>query len=419
MDATTLNELTLIDAALRGWPIPDVPVDAFTDGRHRAAWGTIKDLYDSGAKVDLQVMVNRLQERHELDDAGGVSYYLDLDELPTKKENVTVYADSLIRDYQRRLAISFSEETSRLVAEGGDPIEIFEDFQAKLHGLTSAQRTKSTRIGDTLDDVLAEMDDNAANPTRPLGISTGIRPLDDLLGGINPGELLVIGARTGVGKTSLALTITLNAAKQGENCLFFSLEQPKREIQYKLLSAETDMLTKDLQRGNWTAEDRKNKILPAKTLLGGLNLSIDDRSALRDRDIIQEVRRLKPSLVVVDYIGLMRAATKRNERYLEVGSISASLKGLAKDARVPVILISQLNRNAEGRQNKRPILTDLRESDQIGQDADKVLLMYRKPTDDGTLSIETELILDKNRHGQEGFCKATFYGQTTTFVERY
>ena len=256
------------------------------------------------------------------------------------------------------------------------------------------------------------------------GLSTGLRDLDAKINGLNKGNLLLVAARPAMGKTSFALNIGLNVAKKyNKTVAFFSLEMSREELAMRLLSSESFVDSQKMATGKLTEEEWV-KIGMASSALSQTDIRVDDNGGITVAEMNAKLRRLDNlGLVVIDYLQLMQGSgySKSNENRVQVVSdISRSLKVMAKELNVPVVCLSQLNRAAEGRSDKRPVLSDLRESGSIEQDADSVMMLYRDDyynpnTEEKNIA---ECIVAKNRHGEIGTVKLQWLPQYTTFADR-
>jgi replicative DNA helicase len=245
-----------------------------------------------------------------------------------------------------------------------------------------------------------------------LGIPTGFRELNDLTLGWQAPELIIIAARPSQGKTALGLDTAKAAARNGGRVYFASLEMSAEQLTTRLLSSECGVSGRVLRLGRFPEGDW-SRIVAASSKIANLEILIDDTSAISEMELARRVRRVKPSLLVVDYLQLMRSAQKADRKDLEIANITAGLKALAKEINIPVILLSQLNREIEKRRNPRPKLSDLRESGAIEQDADVVLFIYRNPKNPGM----AELICRKQRNGPLGTIELAFREELASFAD--
>ena len=263
------------------------------------------------------------------------------------------------------------------------------------------------------------MDELALNPGKLPGVTTGFSRLDQFIGGLNKSELILLAARPGMGKTSIVLNMATSAAKaSGKTVVIFQLEMSRDQLATRLLSSEALVDSKKLRMGNLDENDWI-RIAGASTNLNKLNIMIDDQSDIKVSEMKAKCRRLgdKLGLIVIDYLQLMQGSKKTDNRVNEVSEISRSLKIMAKELNVPVLCCSQLSRASEGRADKRPMLSDLRESGAIEQDADIVMFLYRDDyyNPDTDKKNVAEVIIAKNRHGEVGTVEMQWLGQFTSF----
>jgi len=246
-----------------------------------------------------------------------------------------------------------------------------------------------------------------------LGIPSGFREIDRITLGWQNQDLIVIAARPSIGKTALALDFAKVAAKAGVKVYFASVEMSVEQLATRLLSSESGINGRALRLGRLSNDDWQ-RIAEAYSRIANLNIEIDETSAITEMQLAQRVRQANPGLVIIDYLQLMRSAEKAERKDLEIGNITAAMKGLAKELNIPIILLSQLNRQAESRKDPRPRLTDLRESGAIEQDADLVFGIYR---DLGRSPQIAELICLKHRNGPIGTVMLAFREELTSFAD--
>lgn len=354
--------------------------DFYADG-HRILWRTLRRMLDGGRPADLVTIAEELKQGGELDKAGGPAYIAALAQNTPSALNARRYAE-LVRDKAiKRKIVHCGQEVIDASFAGARPArEIAEEFEAK------ALAVLDDEVPDEIDlqTVLMRATD-AADDARRIGrraIETGFRDLDAKLGGLTPGSLTILAARTSVGKTALALNIAEQVAAR-QPVAFFSLEMGRDEIADRLL-ASSAAVPQHAIRGGRLDDEQVNMLAEHASHLGQRRLLLDDRSAVTLGDVRARCRRWKRKhglgLVIVDYLQLMRGEGDTREQ--EVSSLSRGLKAIAKQLHVPVIALCQLNRQLEGRHDKRPQLYDLRESGAIEQDADIVLMLYREDLHD-------------------------------------
>jgi replicative DNA helicase len=384
---------------------------------HRAIWRQIATLSDAGQSVDLFIVAERLERLGTLDECGGLAYMTTLAQNAPAAANIRRHAEIVAE----RAALRALQAAARQILDDVDApgtrtaAEIAADAERALSGFVAADRGTEEPVtaADAMAAVLRDADNGAAQP----GLQTGIDDLDHLTGGLEPGQLIIPAARPAVGKTAVALAIARHVAGNGGRVVFFSLEMTRRELAARLLSAESGIPARVLRTGpnpgEWAA------LADAATKRGHTGLILDDRAAASLAYIRARCRRLnrqgKLALIVVDYLQLMTPENPRATRNEQVGSLSRGLKALAKELHVPIIALAQLNRTSESRADKRPMLSDLRDSGEVEQDADAVLLLHRA-TEAGDI---LECNLAKHRQGPTGTFYLDFDGARMRLSRRY
>ena len=319
-----------------------------------------------------------------------------------------------------------ASEISHMVGEQvGTPSEILEAAERKIYALRKGEsRDSLEHIGTVLYKVFDRLNELAASDSAIPGLSTGLRDLDVKINGLNKSDLLLIAARPAMGKTSFALNIGLNVAKKYSSTVaIFSLEMSREQLAMRLLSGESFVDSKKLMTGKLEDEEW-SKLTMAATSLSQTDIRVDDNPAITVAEMNAKLRRVENlGLVIIDYLQLMTGSGygKQSENRVQVvGEISRSLKIMAKELNVPVICLSQLSRAVESRQDKRPIMSDLRESGAIEQDADVIMFLYRDDyyNENSEEKNVAECIVSKNRHGETGTVKLQWLPQYTTFADR-
>ena len=353
-------------------------------------------------------------------------YIMQLMEITPTAANAVRYAN-IVREKAmlRSLSQAGVDITEMVQSQVGSPAEMLESAEKKIYGLRKGDRQDSLEhIGTILHKVYDRLNELAQSDSAIPGLSTGLRDLDKKINGLNKGNLLLVAARPAMGKTSFALNIGLNVAKKYKKTVaFFSLEMSREELAMRLLSSESFVDSQKMATGKLTEEEWV-KIGMASSALSQTDIRVDDNGGITVAEMSAKCRRLDNlGLVIIDYLQLMQGSGygKANDNRVQVVSdISRSLKVMAKDLGVPVICLSQLNRAAEGRSDKRPVLSDLRESGSIEQDADCVMMLYRDDyyNKDSEKTNVAECIVAKNRHGEIGTVELQWLPQYTTFADR-
>jgi replicative DNA helicase len=395
--------------------------DDFYQPNHGRIYDAIVALYARGQPAD-QITVNA-ELGPEAMRVGGGLYLNDLVRGVSSPASAGWYAARVADRALRRGVIQVGIRTvQRGYSEDDDTDAIVDAAQAEIMAVRDGSTADTVRAGDLLGDALGRIEEAAANGGR-MGVPTGIRDLDDLTRGLHPGQLVIIAARPGVGKTALGLGAALHAAIRADvPTAMFSLEMSTSELVDRALSHETRVPLNRIRSGQLTDDDW-TRIGTRSGRIADAPLFIDD-SAVTAAEIIAKARRMRAQnglgLVIVDYLQLMTSGKRVESRQVEVAEFSRSLKLLAKDLGVPVVALSQLNRNSEMRAEKRPHLSDLRESGAIEQDSDVVLLLHREDmTNPETARAgEADIIVAKHRNGPTGTITVTYQAHCTRFTDR-
>ena len=400
------------------------PEDFYAE-EHQRIFETIYSMFNSARKIDPVTVLDQLKAQGYYDDAGGRAYLMQLMEVTPTSANVKEYA-AIVRDKSmlRAIATAAGEIQTMAFSGAGSAAEIAELAEQKIYAVRQGREIKGLApIKSIIMDLYAQLDERSRSDSDIPGLTTGFRDLDVALTGLNKSDLILVAARPGMGKTAFALNIALNAAKaSGKAVAVFQLEMSKDQLAARFLASEALLDSQKLKTGNLNQDDWI-KIARATSVLAKTHLFVDDNPAITVAEIKAKCRRLGDSLglIVIDYIQLMQTGGRRSEnRVQEVAEISRGLKIMAKELNVPVVCLSQLSRAAEQRADKRPMLSDLRESGAIEQDADIVMFIYRDDYYDAESDDKNvaEIILAKNRHGATGTVELQWIGQYTTFSSR-
>ncbi len=396
--------------------------------QNREIFETIYTMFTYARPIDGITVFGEMQKAGLTDD-NTRSYLAQLMEITPTSANVMEYA-AIVRDKALlRSVAQAAGEITALVQEGmGEAAEILEASEQKIYAIRRGQSAQEmVPLRQVLPDVLDRLSEMSEHENHLPGLSTGLSAIDQKITGLNKSDLILLAARPGMGKTSLALNVALNVAKGGKTVAVFSLEMSREQLATRLLSSEALVENNRLRTGLLRETDWE-KIAGAATVLNRLDIRIDDNPLLSVADMNAKCRRLDGlSLVVVDYLQLMTSAggTNRGEnRQQVVSDMSRMLKIMAKELNVPVICLSQLSRANEKRDDKRPMLSDLRESGAIEQDADIVMFLYRDDyyNEDSEKHNIAECIVAKNRHGDTGKVELRWmpeYTQFSTLDKRY
>ena len=415
----------LIDPACVAEVIELLRPEDFYAEEHQRIFETIYSMFNSARKIDPVTVLDQLKAQGYYDDAGGRAYLMQLMEVTPTSANVKEYA-AIVRDKSmlRAIATAAGEIQTMAFSGAGSAAEIAELAEQKIYAVRQGREIKGLApIKSIIMGLYAQLDERSRSDSDIPGLTTGFRDLDVALTGLNKSDLILVAARPGMGKTAFALNIALNAAKaSGKAVAVFQLEMSKDQLAARFLASEALLDSQKLKTGNLNQDDWI-KIARATSVLAKTHLFVDDNPAITVAEIKAKCRRLGDSLglIVIDYIQLMQTGGRRSEnRVQEVAEISRGLKIMAKELNVPVVCLSQLSRAAEQRADKRPMLSDLRESGAIEQDADIVMFIYRDDYYDAESDDKNvaEIILAKNRHGATGTVELQWIGQYTTFSSR-
>jgi replicative DNA helicase len=398
----------------------------FYRDNHRVVYRAIKGLYEKGQPVDAISVAELLTQHGELAQAGGREAVTQLPNTVPAPGNARHYAGIVKQNALLRRLLEASHRIQQSVQErGGDPRELVERAESLLFRVAHEDRASDFRkVAEVLAEEIDRLEELAKGDRDVTGTPSGFRDLDNVLGGFQPGNLIVIAARPSLGKSALVCNIAENVAtKHGAPVAFFSLEMSEAELAHRFISSRSRIPNDKLRKGKVSQRDWP-RVVRACNELETAPLWLDDSSDLGLLELRAKARRLASSegglgLVIVDYMQLMRAEDPRANRVEQVGQMSRGLKILARELQVPVIALSQLSRQPEQRPDKRPILSDLRESGSIEQDSDAVIFIYRDAVyDEEADPSEAELIIAKHRNGPTGRVDVVFLEQYPRFVDR-
>ena len=415
----------LIDARCVPEVIEALKPEDFYLRQNQEIYETIYTMFNFSQVIDPVTVLTTMQERGVWQESS-TDYIKQLMEITPTAANAVRYAN-IVRDKAmlRGLATA-AADISETVYEGvGTPAEILEAAEKKIYALRKGERGESLEhIGTVLHKVFDRLTELAQSDSAIPGLSTGLMDLDKKINGLNKSDLLLIAARPAMGKTSFALNIALNVAKKYKMAVaFFSLEMSREQLAMRLLSGESFVDSQKMATGKLTDEEW-SKLAMASAALSQTDIRVDDNPSITVAEMNAKCRRVENlGLVLIDYLQLMTSSGygKGGEnRVTVVSEISRALKIMAKELNVPVICLSQLSRANESRQDKRPILSDLRESGAIEQDADEVLFLYRDDyyNENSEEKNVAECIVSKNRHSETGTVKLQWLPQYTTFADR-
>jgi replicative DNA helicase len=392
---------------------------------HEQIYNAITDLYGRGEPVDAITVSAQLSKRGELIKIGGGPYLHTLLASVQVAANAGYYA-AIVREKAvlRRLVDASIRIGQMSYAAEGDVDDIVDRAQAEVYSVTDGKAAEDYKpLAELMQPTLDEMEAISSRSGNLAGVPTGFADLDDLTNGLHPGQLVIVAARPGVGKSTLALDVARSASiRHGLTSVIFSLEMSQIEITMRLLSAEASIPLSHI-RGGRMSDDDWTRVAAKMGQVSEAPMFIDDSPNLTMMEIRAKARRLKQrhnlKLVVIDYIQLMTSGKKVESRQLEVSEFSRQLKLLAKELDVPVVALSQLNRGPEQRNDKRPMLSDLRESGSLEQDSDLVILLNRPDLYDkeSERAGEADFDIAKHRNGPTKLITVAFQGHYSRFTD--
>ena len=398
--------------------------DDFYLQQNRDIYETIYSMFNYSMTIDPVTVLENMKQNGVYDENQSRGYLLQLMDTTPTAANVKEYIDILKDNTLQRRVAETAGDLLAMVRQGSDTgQDILEAAEQRIYAIRQGRSARGlTPISDIIIDVYDRLAELAASDSAIPGLSTGLRDLDRAISGLNKSDLILLAARPGMGKTSFALNVALNVAKSEKKTVaVFSLEMSREQLATRLLSSEACVESGRLRTGSLRETDWE-KIAAAAGVLNKVDIRIDDNPMLSVADMNAKCRRIDSlGLVVIDYLQLMTSAGGRGggeSRQQVVSDMSRMLKIMAKELNVPVICLSQLSRANEKRDDKRPMLSDLRESGAIEQDADIVLFLYRDDyyNEDSEKRNIAECIVAKNRHGETGKVELRWMPEYTTFA---
>lgn len=403
--------------------------DDFYLEEHKQIYLAMHGLFITNSQIDVVTLIDELVKKGIYSKSGGEDYIKVIAQTVPNALNVKDYA-KIVKDKSilRQLIHMCDEVSDSAYSEQDEVASVLEAAQNRLYSITQGRETRNFRhIREVLTDVYAHLKAMVTDPSSNQGTPTGFRSLDRVLAGMGNSDLVIVGARPGMGKTSFCLNIGTNVAKQTKKAVaIFSLEMSAEQLVNRVISSEALIDSYSLRTGELKPEEWDH-IAQAASSLSGCDILIDDTPGITVTAMKAKLRRVQNlGLVVIDYLQLMQSDKRIENRTQEVSEISRSLKILAKELNVPVICCSQLSRGTESRTSKKPMISDLRESGSIEQDADVIIFLYRdeyyKIAEGESVAADTEqntaeIIVAKNRHGSTDTVKVGWTGRYTLFRE--
>ena len=410
VDPESLNDITEMLSA-----------SDFYLSEHSQIYTAMHELFIINKEIDVVTLIDMLVSKGIYSKSGGEDYIRSLYQVVPNALNIKDYA-AIVKQKSllRSLIDTCADISDKAYSEEGKPEELVEYAEAKIFDIAQGRDTKSFRhIRDVIGNVYQELDVLSKEGQGSRGTKTGFSGIDNVLAGMGNSDLILVGARPGMGKTSFALNIATNVALASKKTVcIFSLEMSAEQLVTRIISSEAMIDSYALRTGRLDKKQWED-IAATATQLAGCNILIDDTAGISVMGMKAKLRRVQNlGLVVVDYLGLMQSDKRTDNRVQEVAEISRGLKLMAKEFNVPIICCAQLSRGPESRTDKRPMLSDLRDSGSIEQDADTVIFLYRdeyydkEKTDEGSVA---EVIIAKNRHGSQGTVKVGWVGRYTKF----
>ncbi|OOZ38609.1 replicative DNA helicase [Solemya elarraichensis gill symbiont] len=408
---------------IKAWQkVEDLRDDDFYWRENRLIFSAMRAVAFAGNPIDIVTVIVELTENGTLDDAGGQQVIGEIAAQTNSAANIKYYADIVREHSVARQLISTSTNIAEKAYNGGKPDDLIEFAQSELSELAKTGRSKgAAKSTKEILRVVTEQMSRQYEGGEEVGVMTGYHDLDEKTCGLKPGELIIVAGRPSMGKTALAMNIAKRVAEKGKAVMVFSIEMPSTQLIQRLLSDVSTIplrkiISAELDDDDWT------KFTAATSKIAGMPISVDDAGTANIQYIKFSARaqheKTPLSLIMVDYLQLIEESGSEN-RANEVGKITRGLKALAKELNVPVIALSQLNRGLEQRSNKRPIMSDLRDSGNIEQDADLILFTYRDEYyNPGNYASQgfAEIIIGKHRNGELGTAFLNFQGDYCRFM---
>ena len=416
----------LIDSDVVSKGIEKIKEEYFYRNAHKIIFRTMQELFFEGIEIDQLTLINRLERNNLLEKVGGIPYINEIADFVVSSANFDYHLNIVTDQALLRHLILASNGIIENCYTSAKPVKtIVDEAEQAIFAIAELPSHQGfVRFDQISQEVLDNIDKIASTKIPVTGVSSGFADLDRFTGGFRSGQFIIIAARPAMGKTSLALNIAANAAVNlNKKVAIFSMEMAADEVIMRMFSSASEVKMDGMLRGYGMNEEKLIRIMQASEVLSSKHIYIDDSGTNTPLDIRAKTRRLAAEiggldLVLIDYLQLMTLTREKDNRQQEISEISRALKILAKDMKIPVVALSQLNRAAESREDKRPKLADLRESGAIEQDADLVMFIYR----DEYYYPETtqkpgiaEIIISKNRHGATGNLELGFEKEFTLF----
>ena len=421
-----LGNIILFNDSLRECIDSDLVSEDFYLEKNRIVYQIMCYMYESNEKVDSVSLSTKLRDFNQLDKVGGMEYILRLSESTIYNRNVKEYINIIKNKSVARKLIKVGEEISNDAVDTTRNInDLLDEVERKVIDVTRSNLSNDFVSGEqAFDELIKHIETIQENKSEVTGVRTLYSALDKMTAGLQKGDLIIVAARPSMGKTTFALNLALNSASVNQGSVaIFSVEMPREQVAMRLLSSKSKVEYQKIRRGTLNNEEW-SRINEATQVLKKQNFFIDDTPGIKVTDMLAKARKLAKEeglyLIIVDYIQLLQSSTSSENRQQEVSDISRRLKALARELNVPVIAVSQLHRGVESRQDKRPMLSDLRESGALEQDADLVMFLYRDDyykREEGVKNEreDVELIIAKHRNGPTGKITLAFEKEIFAF----
>lgn len=419
----------MLDPSIVDQVLTEIKSDDFHVQSNKNVMVAIETLVKNGESVDQLTVYNELLRANRLEATGGADYLYNLIESVPSVANIDVYLNILHEKSLERKLLEVVENIREYILKGDDHInDLIVKSEKQIMDVINGQKVSDFKRVDLLtDSVIDIIEENRNKDGNLVGIDTGFPDLNNMTSGFKKNELIILAARPSIGKSTLALNFAANACRNKKHVALFSLEMGHDQLIMRLLSTYSGLPLNKIVSGKLTDEEMR-LLMQARTTINKFPLYIDQSSTTNIRDIKAKCLKLKKEghldFIIIDYLQLLGSGENLRNRVDEVSKISRALKEMARTFEIPVLALSQLSRNLEQREDKRPVLADLRESGSIEQDADIVMFLHRdtpkkqegEDTTKVVRSAKTELIIAKNRQGATGSCDLIFKGAQSVFV---
>jgi replicative DNA helicase len=427
-EAAVLSAM-LIDSYAVAKALEGLKEEHFYRSSHKIIFRMIQNLFEEHTEIDIITLINRLEREDLLEKVGGSVYINELSDVVMSSANLDYHAKIVLEKALLRQLITASNSIIEHCYDADKPVdEIVDEAEQAIFAVAERPWSRAfVKISDIIPQTLKNIEEVAKTRSSMVGISSGFTDLDNKIGGFRPGQFIVIAARPAMGKSSLALNMAFNAAMYHDKKIgIFTMEMANDELLMRMISSAAEVRMDDMIKGYGMNDAKIMRITQAADALTRKPLFIDDTGTNTALDIRAKSRRLMAEIggldmLIIDYLQLMTSPRNRDNRQQEISEISRAMKILAKELKIPIIAISQLNRAVDNRPSKKPMLSDLRESGAIEQDADIVMLIFREeyyfPENEEKKGI-AEIIIAKNRHGSTGIIEMQFKSEFTTFADK-